>query len=295
MKSIYLLFGGLVLAPAAFADSLFLEASDYNVFVRSGFTGLNSDVQGKIAAGGNFSVQNYAVGSSLSGSVGNSLLVGGDFSFSNGQVYNGNVMTSDTTPNTPGMTVLNGTFQSGVALPIYIPTLMTELVARSGYLGSLSSNGTTNLSFGTLTLSGGTGTTRIYTVTAAQLSSATSVVINAPAGTTALINVNGSTASFQNAGCSLQGGITGSTVLFNFWNATSLNFGGIGMQGSVFAPQANVSFSNGNIEGQLIANSFNGGGEMHLSPFSGTVPVPEPASMAALAIGLGALIRRRRK
>lgn len=287
-------FGALV-ASFSFGDSLLLEASDFNVFVGHGFTGLNSDVQGRVAAGGNFSVQNYGIGDHLTGFTGNSLLVGGEFSYTNGQVFNGSVLTADSTPSTSGLNILNGTMHSGSALDIYIPTLMTELIARSGYVGSLSATATTNLSFGTLTLSGGSGTTRFYTVSASQLASATSVVVDAPAGTTAVINVNGANASFQNAGYSLTGGITADHVLLNFWNAQTLSMSGVGVSGSIFAPQADVSFANGQLNGQLIANSFNGSGEIHIGQFGGNVPVPEPATLAVLAIGGLGLLARRRK
>jgi len=287
-------FGALA-ASFSMANPVFLEASDFNVFVRNGFSGQNSDVQGRLAAGGNFTVQNYGIGDHLAGFTGDSLIVGGEFSFSNGQVFNGNVVTADTTPSAPGMNILNGTMHSGTSPSIIIPTLMTELVARSGYIGSLSANGTTNFSFGSLNLSGGTGTTRIYNVTAAQLSAANSFTIDAPAGTTAVVNISGANASFQNAGFSLTGGLTSNKVLLNFWDAKTLSMSGVGVFGSIFAPQADVSFSNGQLNGQLIANSFSGNGEMHISAFDGTVPVPEPASFMILAIGGLGLLARRRK
>ena len=286
---------GVILAATASADSLFLDASDFNVFVGNGFTGTNSDVQGRLAAGGDFSVQNYSIGTGLAGFSGNSVLVGGNFNYNTGQVFYGNVLTADSTPTTTNLNVLNGSLIGNTPLPIYIPTLMTELIARSGYVGSLSANGTTNLSFGTLTLSGGTGATRIFNVTASQLSSATNFVLNAPAGTTAVVNVSGTSATFQNAGYSLTGGIANTNVLLNFWQATSLNMSGIGIQGTVFAPQANVSFNNGQLNGQLIASSFTGSGEMHIATFGGTVPVPEPVSLVAVGVGLAGLIRRRKK
>lgn len=295
MRAFFILTLGAGLASVSLASPFLLDASDFNVVVRNGFTGLNSDVQGKLAAGGNLSVQNYSIGTGLSGFTGDSVLVGGDFNYNNGQVFNGNVVTADTTPTTSGFTVLNGTFHSGTTPSIYIPTLMTELVARSGFLGSQAANGTTNFSFGSLNLSGGTGTTRIFNVTAAQLSATNNFVINAPSGTTVVVNIDGANASFQNAGFSLTGGVTNDKVMLNFWNATSLSMSGVGIYGTVFAPQAEVNFANGQLNGQLIANSFTGGGEMHIGNFTGTVPVPEPASIAALTVGALSLLRRRRR
>jgi choice-of-anchor A domain-containing protein len=295
MKKILVPTLGLTLVASSFANSVFLDASDFNVFVRNNFTAQNSDVEGSIAAGGDFNVQNYSVASSLGSFSGNSLVVGGDFKYTNGQVFQGNVVTADTTPTTSGFTVLNGTLSSGAALPVNIAQTMNDLGGQSNFLNSLASNGSVSFNFGTLALSGGTGTTRVYNVTASQLSGTNSFSLNAPAGTTAIINVSGTNATFQNAGFSLGGGISANTVLFNFSSAQTLALSGIGIYGSILAPQADLTFSNGQVNGQIVANSFNGGGEVHLAPFTGTTPVPEPATMAALGLGVAALLRRKRK
>ncbi|MBS1728804.1 MAG: choice-of-anchor A family protein [Armatimonadetes bacterium] len=295
MKLITTLAIGALSASFAFANPVFLDASDYNVFVREGFSGQNSDVQGRVAVGGTFNVQNYSIGSGLSAFNGVSLMSGGDFTYNNGQVFHGNVTTSDNTPTTPGMNVVEGSLYSNTAPTIVIPELMTELVARSGYIGSQAATGTTDYSFGSLTLSGGSGDTRYFDVTASQLASTTNFVINAPSNATVVVNVNGANASFQNAGYSLTGGIDASHVLLNFWNATSLTLAGVGVSGSVFAPQADVTFNNGQLNGQLVAHSFNGSGEMHIADFTGIVPVPEPAALSVVAVGLIGLFLRRRK
>src|SRR5262249_4066755 len=70
-------------------------------------------------------------------------------------------------------------------------------------------------------------------------------------------------------------------VLFNFPDATSLSVAGISVQGSVLAPGADVTFSNGNLEGTLVAGTLTGSGEFHNFPTLALIPVQVPAPTLA--------------
>jgi len=68
------------------------------------------------------------------------------------------------------------------------------------------------------------------------------------------------------------------------------------------APYADVIANNGQMNGTIIANSWNGTMELHNLPFDGTTPppnpVPEPGTLVLFSvglIGLAGLGRRRKK
>jgi hypothetical protein len=61
-------------------------------------------------------------------------------------------------------------------------------------------------------------------------------------------------------------------------------------EGTVLAPYATV-YNSSPIEGDLVANAFDPGGELHYHPFTGNLSflqtdVAEPAGTAVLGIGL---------
>lgn len=292
-RNLAILLGLGAIATNANATGLFLDASDFSVFTRNNFTASNSDVEGRVFVGGNLNVQNYSFGEKMTGFTGRTLVVNGDFKYTNGQVFNGNVRTQDTTPTTSGFAVPKGSLTTGFS-GLGHQELGVELIKRSGFVATQATNGTVTSQFGQLTLSGGSGTTRVFNISADQLASANTFTINLPSGTTAVVNVSGQNASFKNAGFNLQGGIDKSKVLLNFAQAKTLEMSGIGLNANILAPQADFKFNNGLITGQIAVQSFTGGGQVNLGKFNGTTPVPEPASMAALVIGGIGLLRKRR-
>ena len=292
-----ILFSAVVSAFAAgsFAQSLWL-ADGYNGFVLHNHTAANSVVEGRLAVGGNLDVSNYSVGTTLpSGTTGDTLYVMGDFKFSNGQVAQGDARTGDTTPTVSGFGVPHGSLISSPNT-FWIPTIFTELIGRSGYWGHLLPTDSTLAKFGNITLTNSSNSsTAIFEVQGAEITGANNLQINSPAGSTVLVNVRGSSPKFKNAGYSLSGGITQDHVIFNFWEATSLEVSGLGLEASVLAPQADLTFNNGHIGGQVVVSSFSGGGELHNYNFGGTLPVPEPATLIAVAAGLVGIARRKKK
>lgn len=91
---------------------------------------------------------------------------------------------------------------------------------------------------------------------------------------------------------------TYSNILWNFYDATSLNLGN-GWKGNVLALDADVRIMN-DIDGSLAAKSYTGAGQIHHHYWDYTPPttdVSEPSMLALLMAGLGLLglgrLRRR--
>lgn len=84
-------------------------------------------------------------------------------------------------------------------------------------------------------------------------------------------------------------------VLWNITNVSTLSFTNE-FGGTILAPTEMVT-NNGPIDGTLVAWSFTGTGELHDYSFTGSLPIPEPSSLAVLSLamfGIGWLRRRRR-
>ena len=142
----------------------------------------------------------------------------------------------------------------------------------------------------------------MFTLTDTELASVSAFYIDAPLNSNVIVNVSGQSAELSNFGFFRNGsrvpdnnvearhdGSLTQGVLFNFFEALTLDIFSIGVKGSILAPQALVNFYDGHIDGQLIAGAFSGG---DISEFSGQinnyafVAVPEPAALLLILIGL---------
>ncbi len=83
-------------------------------------------------------------------------------------------------------------------------------------------------------------------------------------------------------------------VVWNFYEATAVNFNSKNMMGQVLAPNATVTAS-GPIDGSVFAKNLTTTGEVHLPGYNGNFTVPEPSSTAfGLLTAAAFLIRRKR-
>lgn len=294
---------GCIIVPACFALLLFSAgatqaqnlsyANSYNVFIFGDMTESNVDSEGRVAVGRDANLTNYGVGSSFQNSpasAGNTLVVGGNLNYNGGEIEYGNAIYGGTF--TGSVAAPHGTLSKGTLIDF--SAAKNQLTSSSTYWASLSATGSTINNYGTVNLVGTRSDVNIFSLSGALLSAASGISIDAPAGSSVLINIDGQTNSFQNMGIEfkdINGDHTGSTnkqrVLYNFYQSSSLTIGGISVQGSLLAPFATVNFGNGNIEGTLIANGLSGSGEAHNYLFNGSLPaVPEPSSLGLLAAGL---------
>ena len=235
-------------------------ASNFSAFYFENLHAYNSDIEGRVAVGGDASFSAYSVGTKLTNSNGtrDDLIVGGNLSFVNGQNFNGNTVYG-TSVKTDMFGRPNGDIRQGK--PIDFAAARTELTNLSNTWNGMKATGAVSNWYGALTLSGKNAGQNVFNLTAAQLWNANGITIKAPAGSTVLVNVSGANARMQFMGMNVEG-TNNNKVVFNFNQATKLQLQGIGFQGSIVAPNANLDFSNGAIHGTVVAKSMCGYGEI---------------------------------
>jgi choice-of-anchor A domain-containing protein len=259
--------GGLSNVDPSSIVAPFGPATEFNVFVLGNATLFNSDVGGKLAVGGNLSLQNYGVGTGLGNSNGaeDRLVVGGNLTFVNGQVYGGNLVYGGTASLT-GVGVPNGTISQGS--PFDFACAAEVLLRRADDLAARTPNGVTATQFGGIQMTGSDPRQNLFAVSAATVASSTWWTITAPAGSDVIVNVSGTSASIQNMGISYTGPAA-NRVVFNFPQATTLTIAGVAVNAAVLAPRAALTFNNGQVNGNLWVASWIGTGEPHEVPYAG--------------------------
>lgn len=130
------------------------------------------------------------------------------------------------------------------------------------------------------------------------------LIFNMPIGYDAvIINVAGTNVSLPSS-INFNGPTgLGGKVIWNFYEATSLDLGSKSWYGSILAPQAAMK-NNNFVEGSVVAGSMIQNGEIRMANISRDLAisqfqtaVPEPATWAMMIVGfgaVGALLRRRR-
>ncbi|MDY7227736.1 choice-of-anchor A family protein [Hyalangium rubrum] len=240
-----------------------VDLNDYNLFLAADYTN-GHDVQGKVAAGGNVSMDGFAVGAGLQESdTQNVFVVGGDLTMRNGAVFGdtfyGNSVDLDGTVTFPRGTLAQGT-------PIDFTARFSELNSLSTDLGGRAANGTTRIEpWGGIFLEGTASDLNIFEVQASDIANAKYFSISVPFGSFVVVNFRGAAFTFTGFGHGYSG-VDQTGILFNFPEATSINAFGYGFWGTVLAPQAAITFDNGSWDGGIYAYSLSGTAEGHINP-----------------------------
>jgi hypothetical protein len=120
----------------------------------------------------------------------------------------------------------------------------------------------------------------IFNVSAAEWSrTGSSINITAPAGSTVVINIHGSSVTITNSGMHLTG-VDLEHIVYNYVDATELHTTNFAHLGSVLAPHASCEFSAGSIDGRAVLGGCvhaTNGFEFHNFLFNGEVTIPSPA------------------
>ena len=292
-------------------------ADGYSAFLYGNASNV-TDVEGRMAVGGNLDTSAFSVGYRTPyGVTGPSLVVGGNVDINGGAIYTGPATNIDTNatigPSTvnwtmpPGYGVYGGSNSSSSYLDlrqqpnvVNFAAAKTQLTQLSSTLGQQAGNGLVENKWGGIYLTGDNSSTlEVFNVSGSQLNNLVLQDINPNANV--VINVTGGGTVTFSGGQDGQLDALRGRVLFNVESATQVNVDTF-VWGSILANNANIG-GTGHVEGTLVAASMSAPVEVGFEPYQGNghlaSPVPEPESYAMLLAGLGLLgvasARRRQR
>ena len=256
----------IIQVTSATSGCMDVRLSDFNLFLLANYS-QGTDVRGKVAAGGNISLNHFSVGASVpDGRTALTLVAGGNLSLANGGVH-GDAWYGGSYSGGSSVTFSRGTASHGT--PVDFAAREAELRRLSSYLAAMAVNGTTvRESWGGLMLRGTNPGVNVFEVDAAAFTGANLLSVEAPAGSLVVINIHGPSARLAGLGHSFSGGIDQRGVLYNFVDATAISAQGVGIWGTVLAPDADIQFSNGSFDGGIFARSLTGNAEGHINPLT---------------------------
>jgi choice-of-anchor A domain-containing protein len=242
------------LAASAPAQAFNLgPAQDYNLFVLGNMQQHASDVEGRVAVGGNLTLTDFEIGlKAPTNSPVPNLVVGGSLDFTRGTIHGNAVygqgqslsLTNVTSLNAASSPVTqqdNSTFfsQAGQTLNAISNSLM-------GLQGS-----SVSAQYDGLTLKGADTKLNVFNLTNIDWSGIKYLNIDAPSTSQVLVNIAGKSVKWNNMGFGLNG-VARKDVLYNLYEATNLEASGVGIEGSVLATKASFWGANGVYNGQGI-------------------------------------------
>jgi choice-of-anchor A domain-containing protein len=256
-----------------------------NLVVGGNFRNSGTTLNGSAVIGGNAFFSTPTVNGNIT--------TGGDLTASSGGFVNGSLYYGGTLHNNEGYKFYSGTanqLTTPLTLPFNFATEGARLTGLSTTLSGMAGTGTVAFTGdaathkqGGLTLTGTNSHQDVFHVSGADLALANSFTINAVAGETVVIDIDGTIDQMSSFGFFLNN-IDNHHVLYNFSSATELTLSSIGVQGTILAPFADINFNNGNIDGTIIGKSLRGGGESHSFLFTGSIDLPEPPPVDPAAV-----------
>ena len=278
--------------------SLGLDGS-LNLLAFGDMRAASSDVEGRVAVGGNATLSSYSVNTKTGSTAlytGTGLTVGGNLTFANGSIWSGAVVGGSYTPNPTG--TIKGGVTTGQAFDFAGEAV--RLGALSTAFDAMANTASVVDQWGTLHFDAAGQTLAIFDIMAAD--AAKNMQIDGLAdGAQVLINIHGTAVNFGNHGYT---GFNKGQVLFNLPEAKNVTLNG-GINASLLATQASVGSGWGQINGQVVVKDWNSSVQVNDAPLPPGINrplaptdvnrLPEPASVALVGLGLAAaaLVRRR--
>lgn len=252
------------------------EALKFNIFILGDLAQHRSVIYGRVAVGGNATIERCRIGDGMPQSRENraDLVVAGTLVFTNGTVAKGGIVAGSATLRDVG--IPHG--RLGEAPMIDFASYGPALTQLSASLGQLPPTGTTEIrqrrNLKTqIVLTGSDPRLNIFALASQDLATTQTLIVSAPPKSSVLINISGPTGRLQNLGFAI-GNTSRQQILYNFYEAAELTLNDDRIQGSILAPQAKITLVTGRVNGTLIGGALSGGGVTWPAPFIGPLPTP---------------------
>ncbi|EIK46123.1 PEP-CTERM putative exosortase interaction domain protein [Cellvibrio sp. BR] len=288
--------------------------NDYNLilFGDLNVSGGSGHIEGKAFIGGNVVNASVFAQKEPENSTADTVKVVGNFASNNGtHIDRGYLAYEGSFSGPTNICNGNGLVPSGClkqvtdgSLTAEKTSLFAQLQAESDYYKNLATSANTDLvgdmNNKAFTYTGAATDLVVFNITAQELTGPQwSLNMDFPTSLNVVINVSGSSFNAGNTKNGTQSFRDNfNNVLWNFYEATNLNFGDSWF-GSVLALNATIA-TNSNLDGAVAAKSYVGNGEIHKGSWDYTPPVTEvtePSIFILLLTGIGLIglgrLRRR--
>ena len=159
--------------------------------------------------------------------------------------------------------------------PLDFAQLSSDLSGFSAGLAAIAPNMTlSKIDPAHYSLTGTSTSGNAFDTTISQLapSAGSTLDISAPAGSTVVINVTDSgTVNLAPLATINLVGVSQSTVIWNFPNASAITAGSTQWKGTILAPAASLDYPGAQVDGSVYVASLSGATEIHYFPFTGTL------------------------
>ncbi|MCE1190028.1 MAG: choice-of-anchor A family protein [Ignavibacteria bacterium] len=248
------------------------DFKDYNALIRHDGSFTGSNAHGKVGAGHDLNITGSVFGDMLRivNPVPDVVIAQNNLNFNSGVAYHGNVVYGNTTTLPLGAV----TYPQGIlrhATPFNFASFSAYAIQLTADLAVYPVTGTTVMNSGTVTLTGTDIYLNVFNVSASDFNAASTISVNVPHGSVALINVAGVSLQFTGT-VNLNGSLI-NHVLFNFPAAVSLAVTGSKFEGTILAPFADVNTTGTLTRGQIFGNNLTSISTHDLYNFVGFIPL----------------------